>query len=258
MMQEIFRALNIKHTLIINSLGCSDCMNPYKKDLVTQLKSLEGLCQDCIRRIDTNPVRVFDCKEKSCNEILHKMPRLTDNLCDSCDNDFATLQSLLDSFGIAYTIDKNLVRGLDYYNKTAFEFVSDEIGAQSSIAGGGRYDKLVEFLDGKPTPAVGFAIGIERIMDLVTLPQTQRSGWYFGAMSEEALPHILKLARKKRADTYAAVEYRTKSLKGHLKAADKTDVRYCAVIGEDELAKDSIWVKDLKTKEERVVQLQSL
>jgi len=114
--------------------------------------------------------------------------------------DFIELTKLLGNAGIDYTIDTNLVRGLDYYNKTAFEFVSNEIGAQSAISGGGRYDKLVEFLDGKPTPAVGFALGIERIMELVKMPEIQNDGYYMGAMTEDAIPALLKLATTKRLD----------------------------------------------------------
>jgi len=258
MVKEIFAALGIKQKLILNSLGCSKCLTPYKEKLVESLKQIDGLCEDCKRRIQTNPVRVFDCKNQKCQERLQSMPRLSDALCQSCDSDFKSLRSLLDSFQISYELDKNLVRGLDYYTKTAFEFVSDEIGAQSSIAGGGRYDRLVEYLDGKPTPAVGFALGVERIMDLVTLPQPVRKGWYFGAMSENALEIILKLARKKRKDDIAVVEYKTKSLKAHLKAADKSQAKFCAIIGEDELNKDSVWVKDLDSKEERVVHRESL
>jgi len=151
-----------------------------------------------------------------------------------------------------------LVRGLDYYTKTAFEFVSDEIGAKSAIAGGGRYDRLVEFLGGKPTPAIGFALGVERIMDLVTLPQPVRKGWYFGALSENGLEMVLKLASKKRKDDIAVVEYKPKSLKAHLKAADKSQAKFCAIVGEDELSKDSVWVKDLDSKEEQVVHRESL
>jgi histidyl-tRNA synthetase len=255
MMKDIFDTLGIKYKLIINSLGCSECMTPFKKRLVEDLKVIEGLCQDCLRRIETNPVRVFDCKNSECKTKLQSVKRLNEQLCGGCDEDFTKLQTLLESFSIAYEVDENLVRGLDYYNKTAFEFVSDEIGAQSSIAGGGRYDKLVEFLDGKSTPAVGFAIGIERIMDLVVLPQTPREGWYLGIMCEEAFETVLKIAHEKRKDEKVTLEYAQKSLKAHLKGADKAGAKYCAVIGENELSQNALWVKDLETKEERLLQI---
>ncbi|NOZ91192.1 MAG: histidine--tRNA ligase, partial [Epsilonproteobacteria bacterium] len=161
-----------------------------------------------------------------------------------------SLVRLLQSENIDFEIDTNLVRGLDYYNKTAFEFISNEIGSQSAIAGGGRYDKLVEFLDGKPTPAVGFALGIERIMELVKMPEDKRDGYYIGAMDSEAIEKLFPLAHKKRATDKVMVEYSPKKLKAHLKGADRINARYCAVIGEDELQNKTIWVKDLVEKKE--------
>jgi histidyl-tRNA synthetase len=163
------------------------------------------------------------------------------------------LVKLLKSENIEYKIDTNLVRGLDYYSKTAFEFISNEIGSQSAIAGGGRYDKLVEFLDGKPTPAVGFALGIERIMELVKMPEVSRTGYYIGAMKDEAVDSLFTLASKKRATDKVTLEYTPKKLKAHLKGADKVNARYCAVVGEDEFKEQKIWVKDLVEKEEKTI-----
>jgi histidyl-tRNA synthetase len=158
--------------------------------------------------------------------------------------------------GINYEVDTNLVRGLDYYGKTAFEFVSNEIGAQSAIAGGGRYDRLVEFLDGKPTPAVGFAIGIERIMELVQMPEVEKEGIYLGAMTEEAVEALFPIATAKRKETKVTLEYASKGFKSHMKAADKVNARYCVLIGEDELKNGTVWVKDLENKEERTILLE--
>ena len=137
--------------------------------------------------------------------------------------------------------------------KTAFEFVSNEIGSQSAIAGGGRYDKLVEYLDGKPTPAVGFAIGIERIMELVQMPETTREGIYLGAMTEEAVEALLPLATEKRKETKVTVEYNSKGFKSHMKGAEKVNARYAVLIGENELENGTVWVKDLESKEESTV-----
>ncbi len=176
-----------------------------------------------------------------------------ENLCSECDTDFKKLTVLLDKAGIKYEVDTNLVRGLDYYSKTAFEFVSNEIGAQSAIAGGGRYDKLVEFLDGKPTPAVGFAIGIERIMELVQMPEVKRDGIYLGAMVEEAVEALFPVATAKRLEQKVTLEYNSKGFKSHMKGADKVNARYCVLIGEDELANGTVWVKDLESKEERTI-----
>ncbi|WP_292660602.1 histidine--tRNA ligase [Nitratifractor sp.] len=260
MLADIFDTLGIRYSVKVNSLGCKECMPPYRESLVNHLQDIkDGLCEDCRRRIATNPIRVLDCKNESCQNLLKAAPRITDNLCEKCDRDFDRLKHLLSESGIPYEVDANLVRGLDYYSGTAFEFVSDEIGAQSAIAGGGRYDRLVEFLDGRPTPGIGFAIGIERIMELVQMPEKSREGWYLGAMLPEAVEKLLELAHQQRkAGEKTVVEYTPKSLKAHLKGADKAGARYCAVIGEDELSNGTIWVKDLEEKSEKVVSIESL
>ena len=251
MIGDIFKALGIGYSLKINSLGCSECMPQYRKNLVNFLESCKDeLCEDCNRRIETNPIRVLDCKNEKCQKLLQNSPKLINSLCNNCDTDLKKLTKLLKSENIEFEIDTNLVRGLDYYNKTAFEFISNEIGSQSAIAGGGRYDKLVEFLDGKPTPAVGFALGIERIMELVKMPEDKRDGYYIGAMDSEAVEMLFPLAHKKRVTDKVMVEYNPKKLKAHLKGADKINARYCAVIGEDELQNKTIWVKDLVEKKE--------
>ena len=254
MISQIFEALGIGFDLQINSLGCTTCMPPYKQNLVGFLTEIkEELCTDCNRRIDTNPIRVLDCKNETCQSLLTNSPKLIDNLCEECDSDFKKLTSLLDNAGITYEVDTNLVRGLDYYNKTAFEFVSNDIGSQSAIAGGGRYDKLVEYLDGKSTPAVGFAIGIERIMELVKMPESVREGIYMGAMVEDAVEKLFELATTKRKETKVTVEYKSKGFKSHMKGADKVNARYAVLIGEDELANGTIWLKDLDSKEEKTI-----
>ncbi|RUM64531.1 MAG: histidine--tRNA ligase [Sulfurospirillum sp.] len=251
MLKEILDFFGIRYTLKINSLGCSDCMPPYRETLMKFLDEKEGeLCEDCQRRKATNPIRVFDCKNSKCQEVLIPAPRLRENLCASCDTHFNSLLTLLDAKGVAYEIDPNLVRGLDYYNKTAFEFVSGDLGAQNAVAGGGRYDKLVSFLDGKETPAIGFAIGIERLMEMIETPPKEREGYYFGALCEEAITPIFVAASKQRRTDKVTLSYDVRSLKAHLKAADKAGARYCAVIGEDELAQRQLWVKDLVEKEE--------
>jgi histidyl-tRNA synthetase len=259
MIAQIFEALGIGFDLKINSLGCPACMPPYRDNLVSFLTEIkEELCEDCNRRIGTNPIRVLDCKNEKCQSLLSTSPKLIDNLCESCDTDFKKLTALLDNAGITYEVDTNLVRGLDYYNKTAFEFVSNEIGAQSAIAGGGRYDKLVEYLDGKPTPAVGFAIGIERIMELVKMPENKREGWYMGAMVPEAVEKVIALANAKRKSDKVTVEYASKGFKSHMKGVDKSNARYALLIGEDELANGTVWIKDMESKEEKTISAEAL
>jgi len=256
MIGDIFDALSIGYTLKINSLGCPQCMPPYREQLINFLTACqEQLCEDCNRRIGTNPIRVLDCKNESCQALLVNSPKLINHLCEGCNNDFETLKQLLKEAKIGYEVDTNLVRGLDYYSKTAFEFVSNEIGSQSAIAGGGRYDRLVEFLDGKATPAVGFALGIERIMELVKMPQPKREGYYLGAMDPEGIERLFNLAHIKRQNEKVTLEYAPKKLKAHLKGADRVNARYCAVIGEDELNNGTIWVKDLIEKKETIIPL---
>jgi histidyl-tRNA synthetase len=254
LVSQIFDELGIQYEVIINSLGCPKCMPPYRESLVNYLTDIkDDLCEDCNRRIKTNPIRVLDCKNKTCQSLLKFSPKLLDNLCDECHKDFGKLQELLGESGIDIFIDTNLVRGLDYYSKTAFEFTSNAIGAQSALAGGGRYDKLVEFLDGKPTPAVGFAIGIERIMELVKMPEHVREGIYIGAMTEDAIEKLFAIATAKRKESKVTLEYTSKGFKSHMKGADKVNARYVVLIGEDELANDTVWFKDLETKEEKSI-----
>ena len=254
MIADIFNALKIGYRLKINSLGDNNCMPQYRENLVNFLDlHQEHICEDCLRRKATNPIRVLDCKSEKCQTLYLNAPKLLNNLCLTCNDDFEALKKILKANNINYEIDNHLVRGLDYYSKTAFEFVSDNIGAQSAIAGGGRYDRLVEFLDGKATPAVGFAIGIERLLELIVMPEIFRDGYYFGAMDEEALELVIFLAQAKRKTDKATVSYKPRNLKTHLKNADKVNAKYCAIIGENEFRKQKIWVKNLEEKTEQII-----
>jgi len=245
MAADIFDTLDIGYTLKINSLGCGECMPKYRDRLVEFLDAhKEELCEDCRRRINQNPIRTLDCKVESCQTILKNAPKITDNLCEKCQKDFETLKKGLENLGIEYEVDKNLVRGLDYYTKTTFEFISTQIGAQSAIAGGGRYDRLVEFLGGKPTPGVGFAIGVERIMELVK-EDVVRKGIYVGAMLEEALEFAQKEAKNLRKNQKVYFEPKVKSLKAHLKAADRGGYEKALIVGEEELRNNTFFEKEL-------------
>ena len=255
MLKEMFDSCGIGYKLQLNSLGCPECMPPYRESLVKFLDATEGLCDDCLRRKTTNPIRVLDCKNTNCHTLLENAPILLENLCSTCKDDFSELKSILDEFGVEYEIDTKLVRGLDYYNKTAFEFVSDEIGAQSAIAGGGRYDRLVEFLDGRPTAGVGFAMGIERLMDLVVMPEAKKESYYIGAMSETALPKVMQLVVQMRKDNVVHTQYVSKSIKAHMKASDKVGAKYFICIGDNEIESKNYVIKDLETKEEKSVEL---
>ncbi len=256
MIKEILDFFSVNYSIELNSLGCPNCLPPFRQKLVAFLNETEGFCADCLRRKETNPIRVFDCKNPHCQTLLTPAPRLNKELCQDCQNDFDVVTKTLDNAHISYTLNPNLVRGLDYYSKTAFEFVSTDLGAQNAVAGGGRYDKLVEYLDGRPTPAIGFAIGIERLLDMIELQEAPREGYYFGALCEEAKELLFSQASKQRKIDKVIHNYDIKSLKAHLKGADKANARYCAVIGEDELKNSLLWIKDLqeKTEERRAFQ----
>lgn len=257
MIKEILDFFGIGFTLKLNSLGCIECMPPYKDNLVKHLTNFkENLCEDCNRRILTNPIRVLDCKNENCQTLLQNAPKITTSLCNSCNTDFEKLKEILDFNEINYEVDSNLVRGLDYYNKTAFEFVSNEIGAQSAIAGGGRYDRLVEFLGGKSTSGIGFAIGIERLLELIKMPQCNQDIVYIGALDEVSLNTMLKVANQKRKTTKTLVEYVPRGFGKHFGIAEKLGANIVALIGENELNNGTIYIKDLKTKEEKNLKLE--
>ncbi|MFA7084144.1 MAG: histidine--tRNA ligase [Arcobacteraceae bacterium] len=259
MIKDIFDFFGIKFKLLLNSLGCNECMPGYKTNLVSHLFNLrEKLCEDCNKRIETNPIRVLDCKNETCKSLLTNAPKITHNLCSNCNESFEALKTILSANNIAFEIDTNLVRGLDYYTQTAFEFVSDEIGAQSAIAGGGRYDKLVEFLGGRPTPAIGFAIGIERVWELIKIKENKKEHYYFGALDKEALPTLFSLALKKRKEQNCYVEYEPRNFNKHFKIAEKIEATHMILIGENELKNGSVTIKNLQTKEEKSILIKEL
>jgi len=255
MIDEILSFFGIEYNLLLNSLGCKECMPQYKEKLVTHLKNLT-LCSDCNRRIDLNPIRVLDCKNESCQKELQNAPKITNSLCQTCHSDFEELKTILDYNNISYSVDSNLVRGLDYYTKTAFEFVSSNIGAQSAIAGGGRYDRLVEFLGGKTTPAIGFAMGIERLLELIKPNFKDEDILYIGSMAQEASNKVFSLVHKKRKFNKVVTDYKVRSFSKHLNNAAKLKATFVALIGENELKDDTIWLKNLLNKDEKTISIE--
>ena len=261
MINEIFSRLGIKTKLLINSLGDAASMGAYREKLVKLLDEHEGqICEDCKRRKLTNPIRVLDCKAQSCQKIYENAPLIIGSLNDECAVEFKKLQEILSGNGVEFEIDPKLVRGLDYYCKTAFEFVSSEIGAKSAVAGGGRYDRLVEYLGGKASYGVGFAMGIERIMEILGGRESQsaRGGVYIGAMDADGVDAVYKIAINLRKGLPVLVSYEPKKLQKHLNAADNANARICLCVGEDELKSDKIWLKDLSEKAEKTLDLVDL
>lgn len=261
MLNEILNRLKIKTTLKINSLGDGECMPVYKEKLVKFVENnKENLCDDCLRRLDTNPIRILDCKSQSCQNILKDAPLITQNLNQICNDDFNKLQEILKANGVEFQIDPKLVRGLDYYCKTAFEFISDDIGSQSAVAGGGRYDKLCEFLGGKATFAVGWAMGVERIMEILRQKESQnkREGIYICALSPNLISQIYKTAQILRKNYKTEISYEAKSPNKHLNIADKKGFEVFLCLGDDEFSQGQIWYKNLQTKDEKRISIANL
>jgi histidyl-tRNA synthetase len=219
----------------------------------------DELCDTCKGRLERNPMRVLDCKSPICGAIAQGAPLMMDALCDECREDFSVLRENLDASGIAYAIDPMIVRGLDYYTKTAFEFVSDRIGAQGTVCGGGRYDHLIRELGGDDIPGVGWGMGIERLLLVleangVQLPAPSKTDALVVFLNREARGEALRLLRELRAAGVAAeADTAGRNMKGQFKYADRIGARYCVVLGEEELASREATVKNMETGEQRRV-----
>lgn len=238
--------------LEINSIGCRICRNEYNKALKNYFAPhLDEMCFNCRSRFDKNPLRILDCKEERCKAIAQNAPKITDYLCDDCKKHFETVRSLLDAQGLEYTVNPNIVRGLDYYTRTVFEFVSTSIGAQGTVCGGGRYDGLISELGGSNLPAIGFAAGIERLLLLmentgVPFPEDGVPAIYLAGMDDKSRAQAFKIAMELRANGVSAeVDHMQRSVKAQLKYADKTGAKFVAVIGESELESGVLNVKKM-------------
>ncbi|MGI8047775.1 histidine--tRNA ligase [Campylobacter jejuni] len=260
MLVEIFSRLGIDFKLQLNSLGCLQCLPKYRDRLVEFLDSKEGFCEDCLRRKNLNPIRVLDCKNEHCQNLLVNAPLLINNLCTSCQKDFETLQQILKDNGVKFELDSKLVRGLDYYSKTAFEFISDEIGAKAAIAGGGRYDRLIEYLGGKSGYGIGFAMGIERIITILEQKEEkiQREGIYLCAMDEIYIQKLLHIATNLRKEYKVLLSYEARKLAKHLENADKNNTEIFLCMGENEAQNESLFYKNLAKKEEKMIKISDL
>jgi len=263
---EIYKKLGLKNLeIVINSVGCKKCRVDYIQKLKKFLINKKDLlCSECVKRYEKNPLRVFDCKKDSCQKIMETAPMITENLCPECKLHFEEVKSHLDDFKIKYQIDHKLVRGLDYYTKTAFEIVCKGLGAQNAIAGGGRYDDLVEELGGKPTPGVGFAAGIER---MIMVMNQQKINWpnpkcidiFIVKVSAENKDTAFRLLQKIRNSGLSAdLDYSDGSLKSQMRIANKIGAKYTVIIGEEELSKDMVTLRNMQTKEEKKVKLDEI
>ena len=243
--------------LYINSIGCPECRAKYHAALKEYFESKKlELCDTCLSRLEKNPMRILDCKSPICSEIAKDAPIILDYLCEECSEHFTKLQKYLTNLGIAFKVNPKIVRGLDYYTKTVFEFVTTEIGAQGTVCGGGRYDGLIEQLGGQHTPALGFAMGIERI--LITMEkqncdflQPRKCDLYIAPMDDAALEKAMLIARDLREYGYW-VEYDVigRGLKAQMKYANKIDAAFTIVLGENELTSGKVKVKNMAKGEE--------
>jgi histidyl-tRNA synthetase len=244
--------------LKINSLGDGECRPKYREALIDYFRPMaEKLCENCRRRLEANPLRVLDCKAASCRELRQEAPRIGDFLCGDCEDHFQAVRGFLEEWGVPCTVDSEMVRGLDYYTRTTFELTSDRLGSQDAVAAGGRYDELVESFGGPPTPGLGFALGMERLVLL--LPEGAAEGErmppvFVAALGEEsrriALRYVTELRREGMP---AALDYDGRSLKSQMRRADRMGARYVLIFGDKELKVGRVLLRDMSTKEQEEV-----
>ncbi len=248
----------------INSIGCHTCRPNYLDELTSYYKkNINNICEDCKKRLDRNPLRLLDCKNTSCQPVIENAPAISDHLCSECEEHFKILRESLDALKRPYVINHRMVRGLDYYTKTVFEVWADGIGAQNAVCGGGRYDGLVELLGGQPTPAVGFAAGIERMVltmqhQNIEIPSLPTPQVYF-VLIPQAKIHVIQHIQSLRSIGIPAImAFGDRSFKAQMREANKRGVSWVVMIGEEELEKQSALVKSMDTSEQEVIPSEQL
>ncbi len=251
---KIVERFDIKNLKVkLNSIGCRVCRPNYKKALIEALEPhYNELCEDCKRRLYTNPMRVLDCKKES-QELKNNLPKISDYLCDECKNHFKELKTLLQQLDIPFEIDNTLVRGLDYYSKTVFEVISEDLGAQNALLGGGRYDYLVEDLGGRKTPGVGFAMGIERLMEILKKSnyKLQSVGNVYIVYDRNFIQTAYEIANKLRELNYIVeIDHKGDGIKKQIERASKRGANASVIIGEEEAKKQTVIVKNMKSGEQ--------
>jgi histidyl-tRNA synthetase len=264
MLDDYLSRLGVRADLKLNTVGDAACRPAYLADLKAWLLARKDrLCADCNERIERNPLRVLDCKVESCQPVLAEAPRLVDRLCDGCRAHFDAVRTGLDALGVTYRVDPRLVRGLDYYVRTAYEFSSDALGAQSAVAGGGRYDGLVETLGGQPTPGIGFALGQERLAIILEklgrASPVARPEVFFVAADEAGVKEALVRAQALRHSGIACeLDPRGGKVSRQFKQAERVGARYALVLGGNEVATGQAKLKDMASREESPVALADL
>lgn len=263
--KALFDTLGIKDlSLEINSIGCPECRANYHKALKEYFASRKDeLCQTCQDRLDRNPMRILDCKSPICSEIAKGAPVVIDYLCDECRDHFNKVKAYLDAQNIQYNVNPKIVRGLDYYTKTVFEFVSNSIGAQGTVAGGGRYDGLVSELGGQPTPSLGFAVGLERLMMIMEaqgceFPAPEQPDLFIAALGEKATLKAVEIAKDMRAEGFSTImDLNQRSIRAQMKYADKLCAKFNVVIGDNEVDTGIAKLKNMQSGEETEIALET-
>ena len=263
---QLFRSLELQHlTLNLNSIGCKKCRPEYLTVLKDYYASYaQDLCGDCKNRLTKNPLRLLDCKKPLCQPVADAAPRSVDHLCPQCDEHFNRLKVYLGLLNLPFEVNHRLVRGLDYYTRTVFEIQPETEGAQSTLGGGGRYDDLIEELGGKPTPAIGFAVGLERIIlnlkrQKVPVPPLPRPQVFVAHIGDEARNEAIKLAASLRRNGIGTIEATgSKSLKAQLRQANNLSVRYAVIIGEQEIESRIAILRDMTSAEQETIHLEQL
>lgn len=261
--QSIFDRLGIKQLrLEINSIGCPTCRAEYHKALKEYFYGYKDeLCETCNSRLEKNPMRILDCKSPVCSKIAGGAPKITDYLCDECKEHFASVQKYLDAVGVEYTVNPTIVRGLDYYTKTVFEFVTDFIGAQGTVCGGGRYDGLIEELGGKHLPSLGFAMGIERLLMLmdkqgIEIPKPSTCDLYVAVMGESASLKSFEIIKAVRScGLIAETDVVGRGLRAQMKYADKIGAKFSMVLGDNEIEQGKAVIKNMSSGEQTEIVL---
>ncbi|SHE57581.1 histidine--tRNA ligase [Desulforamulus putei] len=261
MAMDIYERIGLKDLeLHINSVGCPDCRPILREKLQEHFRPhLANLCPNCQGRFERNPLRILDCKNEKCQNIGRHAPTTLDALCAACDSHFELVKSYLDAVGVQYIVDNRLVRGLDYYTRTAFEIMARDIGAQSSVGGGGRYNGLIEECGGPPTPGIGFALGLERILltaerQGITFPVTRGPAVFIATVGTEVEKQAFTLLQQLRRQGIAAEkDYLGRSLKAQMKYAGKLDARLVIILGEEEVARGVAVVRDMQAGEQQEV-----
>lgn len=261
--KQIFDELGVKDLhLELNSIGCPECRAEYHKALKEYFSQYKDkLCDTCNDRLERNPMRILDCKSPVCSEIAKGAPIVLDYLCDECREHFKKVKSYLDAANIEYIVNPQIVRGLDYYTKTVFEFVSDAIGSQGTVCGGGRYDGLLEELGGQHTPSLGFAMGLERLQLVMeaqgcNFPEPSRPDLFIVAMGEKATLKAVEIAKDMRDEGFSVVyDLNGRSLRAQMKYADKLGAKFNVVIGDNEVENKVVSLKDMATGESSEINL---